>query len=43
MIKRPLEEMEILIRVNKLTVNTPLTDDKFELTIPEGTTVHKLD
>lgn len=42
-IKRPLEEMQILIRVNKLTVNTPLTDDKFELKIPEGTTVRKLD
>ena len=42
-IKRPLEEMQILIRVNKLTVNTPLADDKFELNIPEGTTVHKLD
>lgn len=42
-IKRPLEEMQILIRVNKLTVNTPLADDKFELKIPEGTIVHKLD
>jgi outer membrane lipoprotein-sorting protein len=42
-IKRPLEEMQILIRVNKLTVNMPLADDKFELRIPEGTTVHKLD
>jgi len=42
-IKRPLEEMQILIHVNKLAVNTPLADDKFELTVPEGTTVHKLD
>jgi hypothetical protein len=42
-IRRPLEEMQILIRVNKLTVNTALADDKFELKIPEGTTVHKLD
>ena len=42
-IKRPLEELQIMISVRRLTVNTPLTDDKFELKIPEGTTVHKLD
>jgi hypothetical protein len=42
-IKRPLDELQILITIEKLTVNLPLPDDKFELTIPEGTTVHLLD
>jgi len=42
-IKRPLDELQILITIEKLTVNLPLPDDKFELTIPEGTTVHRLD
>lgn len=42
-IKRPLEELQIMISMRRLTVNTPLTDDKFKLNIPEGTTVHKLD
>lgn len=42
-IKRPLDELQILITIEKLTVNQPLPDEKFELTIPEGTTIHKLD
>ncbi len=41
-IKRPLAELQIIITVEKLTVNLPLPDDKFELTIPEGTAIHKL-
>ncbi|HEX3469957.1 MAG TPA: hypothetical protein VHT28_02125 [Silvibacterium sp.] len=41
-IKRPLEEYEILITITKLEVNLPLTDDQFELKIPEGTQVVKL-
>jgi hypothetical protein len=42
-IKQPLDELQILITFEKVTVNLPLPDDKFELTIPEGTTIHKLD
>ena len=42
-IKRPWDELQILITFEKLTVNLPLPDDKFELTIPAGTTIHKLD
>jgi len=42
-IKRPLDELQIRITIEKLTVNQPLPDEKFELTIPEGTTIHKLD
>jgi outer membrane lipoprotein-sorting protein len=41
-IKRPLEEYEILITITKLQVNLSLTDDQFELKIPEGTQVVKL-
>jgi outer membrane lipoprotein-sorting protein len=41
-IKRPLEEYEILITITKLEVNLPLTDDQFELKIPPGTQVVKL-
>jgi len=42
-IERPLAELHILITIEKLTVNSTLPDDKFELTIPAGTTIHKLD
>ncbi|MGD0368870.1 MAG: hypothetical protein ABSA94_15545 [Acidobacteriaceae bacterium] len=41
-IKRPLEQYQILITFQKLVVNQPLTDDQFQLTIPEGTPVQKL-
>jgi hypothetical protein len=42
-IKRPLEEYQIVVTMQKLTVNLPLTDDQFELQIPEGTQVRKLE
>lgn len=38
-IKRPLEEYQIAITFKKLTVNQPLTDEQFELKIPEGTKI----
>lgn len=41
-IRRPLDELQIRITIEKLTVNQPVPDEKFDLTIPEGTTVHKL-
>lgn len=41
-IKRPLDQYQILITFQKLIVNQPLTDDQFQLTIPEGTPVQKL-
>jgi hypothetical protein len=41
-IKRPLDQYQILISFQKVTVNQPLTDDQFQLTIPEGTAVQKL-
>jgi len=42
LIKRPLDELQILINFEKLTANLPIPDNKFELTIPSDTTVHKL-
>ncbi|MFY9937888.1 MAG: hypothetical protein WAK33_13495 [Silvibacterium sp.] len=42
-IKRPLEEYQIAITVQKVNVNLTLTDDQFEIKIPEGTPVTKLE
>ncbi len=41
-IRRPLDQYQILITFQKVAVNQPLTDDQFQLTIPEGTPVQKL-
>jgi outer membrane lipoprotein-sorting protein len=42
-IKRPLEEYQIVIAVQKLNVNLELKDDQFEIKIPEGVPVTKLE
>lgn len=42
-IKRPIEELQILITIQKLTVNPEISDDKFELKTPESATIQKLD
>jgi hypothetical protein len=42
-IKRPLEELQILITIQKLTVNLVIPDEKFDLKIPEAAAVQKLD
>jgi len=42
-IKRPLEEYQLVLTVDKVVVNMPLTDDQFQLKISEGTTIQKLD
>lgn len=42
-IKRPLDELQILITIQKLTVNLAISDDKFDLKTPEAATVQKLD
>jgi len=41
-IQRPLDEYSLKINVTKLTLNEPFEADQFELTIPAGTTVKKL-
>jgi hypothetical protein len=42
-IKRPLEELQILITIQKLTVSLAISDDKFQLQTPEAATIQKLD
>ena len=41
-IKRPLEEYQIVITIDKLAVNDNLTDAQFELKVPEGVQVQRL-
>jgi outer membrane lipoprotein-sorting protein len=41
-IRRPLDEYSLKIDVTKLTLNEAFEADQFELTIPPGTTVQKL-
>lgn len=42
-IKRPLDEYQITLAIEKLTLNQPLADDQFEMKIPEGILVQQLD
>jgi outer membrane lipoprotein-sorting protein len=41
-IKRPLEEYQFVVTIQKLTVNLKLTDDQFEIDLPKGVPVQKL-
>ncbi|HET7102906.1 MAG TPA: hypothetical protein VFI20_02355 [Terracidiphilus sp.] len=41
-IKRPMEDYQVVITVDKLVENMPLTDDQFVLNYPEGTKVQTL-
>ena len=42
-IKRPLEEYQIVMTIQKLILNQTLKDDQFQLDIPEGVKIQKLD
>jgi hypothetical protein len=42
-IKRPLEELEIVLTVDDVKENVPLTDDQFQIKIPEGTKIQNLE
>jgi outer membrane lipoprotein-sorting protein len=42
-IKRPLEEYQIVLTIQKLVLNQPLADNQFELAIPDGVAVKKVD
>jgi len=42
-IKRPLDEYQIVLTIQKLVLNQPLADDQFELKIPDDVKVQKLD
>jgi outer membrane lipoprotein-sorting protein len=41
-IKRPLEELQIVINISRLTVNLDLPDSQFDLKVPAGVTVQQL-
>ena len=42
-IKRPLEEYQIVLTVEKVAENIALTDDQFQIKIPEGTLIQQLE
>jgi outer membrane lipoprotein-sorting protein len=42
-IKRPQEEYQIVMTVEKVTENIPLTDDQFVVRVPEGNKVQQLE
>lgn len=42
-IKRPLEEYQIVMTIQKLVLNQTLADDQFELKIPDDVQIKKLD
>lgn len=42
-IKRPLDDNQIVITIHKAAENQTLTDDQFDLKLPEGVIVQKLD
>ena len=42
-IKRPLEEFQLMMTVEKVVQNMQLTDDQFQIKIPDGTTLKSLE
>jgi outer membrane lipoprotein-sorting protein len=42
-IKRPLEEYQLVLTVVSVKENMPLTDDQFQIKIPEGTPIQNLE
>ena len=42
-IRRPQEDYQIVIIVDKIIENMPLSDDQFQVKIPEGTQIQKLE
>jgi len=42
-IKRPLEEYQIVLTVEKVVENMTLTDDQFQVKVPDGTEIQKLE
>ena len=41
-IRRPLDQLELKLTISKLTVNTALENDQFELKLPASTAIQKL-
>jgi outer membrane lipoprotein-sorting protein len=42
-IKRPLEDSQIVLQVEKVTKNVPVPEDQFVVNVPEGTTIKNLE
>lgn len=42
-IKRPMEQYQVILTVEKVTQNMPLSDDQFQIKIPEGTKIQTLE
>jgi outer membrane lipoprotein-sorting protein len=42
-IKRPLEEFQIVLTIQKLVLNQSLADDQFELKFPDDVKVQRLE
>jgi outer membrane lipoprotein-sorting protein len=42
-IKRPLEDYQVVLTVDKVVENMTLTDDQFQIKIPEGTQIQSLE
>jgi hypothetical protein len=42
-IKRPLEEYQLVLTVESVQQNMTLTDDQFQIKIPEGTPIQHLE
>ena len=42
-IKRPLEDYQLVLTVDSVQQNMPLTDDQFQIKIPEGTPIQHLE
>ena len=42
-IRRPQEQFELVLTVDKISRNTPLSDDQFSVKVPEGIPVQKLE
>ena len=42
-IQRPMDELGVILTVDKVTENPPLTSDSFQLKIPEGTKIQHLE
>jgi outer membrane lipoprotein-sorting protein len=42
-IKRPLEEYQLVLTVERVQENMTLTDDQFQIKLPEGTKIQNLE
>jgi hypothetical protein len=41
-LKRPLDEYQLIMTVERVTANPPLTDDQFQIEVPKGYTIQEM-